>query len=111
MKRSVVSRLHNTGMNFRTGMKISLWYETAGVILRWYDSFRYDILWWRHVNNYRVVRGNRGELAPIRKSPRYHVNTPLVYSAAVLLIVCLSQLSHASFAGFTASRMLCFGVW
>ena len=48
-----------TGMNSRRG-----------------DSRRHDILWWNHVNKYRAIRGNRSELAPGRKSPRCHVNTP-----------------------------------
>ena len=34
-------------------------------------------MWWYHVNKYRAMRGNRSELAPGRKSPRCHVNTPL----------------------------------
>ena len=42
------------------------------------DSRRRDILWWYHVNKYRAMRGNRSELAPGRKSPRCHVNTPLI---------------------------------
>ena len=40
------------------------------------DSRWRDILWWYHVNKYRAMRGNRSELAPGRKSPRCHVNTP-----------------------------------
>ena len=49
----------------------------TGVNSRWGDSRRHDILWWYHVNKYRAMRGNRGELAPERKTPRCHVNTPL----------------------------------
>ena len=41
------------------------------------DSRWHDILWWYHVNKYRAMRGNRSKLAPGRKSPRCHVNTPL----------------------------------
>ena len=41
------------------------------------DSRRHDILWWYHVNKYRAMRGNRSELAPGRKPPRCHLNTPL----------------------------------
>ena len=41
------------------------------------SSRRHNILWWYHVNKYRAMRGNRSELAPGRKSPRCHVNTPL----------------------------------
>ena len=50
----------------------------TGVNSRRYDSRRYDILCWYHVNEYRAIRENRSELAPGWKSPRYHVNTPLV---------------------------------
>ena len=49
---------------------------------RRYDPFQYDIFWWYHVNKYRATRGDRGELAPVRKSPRYHVNTPKVQQIA-----------------------------
>ena len=49
----------------------------AGVNSRRGDSRWHDILWWYHVNKYRAMRGNRSELAPGRKSPRCHVNTPL----------------------------------
>ena len=35
------------------------------------------IFWWHHVNKYIAKRGNRSELA-VQKSPRYHVNSPLV---------------------------------
>ena len=49
----------------------------TGVNSRRGDSRRHDILWWYHVNKYRAMRGNRSELAPGRKSPRCHVNTPL----------------------------------
>ena len=50
----------------------------TGVNSRRGDSRRHNILWWCHVNKYRAMRGNRSELAPGRKSPRCHVNTPLV---------------------------------
>ena len=36
-----------------------------------------DTFWWFHVNQYRVTRGNRSELAPGQKSPRYRVKYPL----------------------------------
>ena len=49
-----------------------------GVNSRRGDSRRHDILWWYHVNKCRAMRGNRSELAPGRKSPRCHVNTPLI---------------------------------
>ena len=48
----------------------------TGVNSRRGDSRRHDILWWYHVNKYRVMRGNRSELAPGQKLPRCHVNTP-----------------------------------
>ena len=44
---------------------------------RWGDWRHHDILWWYHVNKYRAMWGNRSELAPARKLPRCHVNTPL----------------------------------
>ena len=51
---------------------------TTGVNSRRGDSRRHDILWWYHVNKCRAMRGNRSELAPARKSPWCHVNTPLL---------------------------------
>ena len=48
----------------------------TGVNSRRGDSRQHDILWWYHVNKYRAMRGNRSDLAPGRKSPRCHVNTP-----------------------------------
>ena len=48
----------------------------TGVNSRWGNSRRHDSLWWYDVNKYRALRGNRSELAPGRKSPRCHVNTP-----------------------------------
>jgi len=50
---------------------------TTGVNSRRGDSRQHDFLWWYHVNKCRAMRGNRSELAPGRKSPRCHVNTPL----------------------------------
>ena len=52
----------------------------TGVNSRRYDSRRNDILCWYHVNEYRAIRGNRSELAPGWKSPRYHVIRPLLDS-------------------------------
>ena len=49
---------------------------TTGVNSRRGDWRRHDILWRYHVNKRRAMRGNRNELAPARKSPRCHVNTP-----------------------------------
>ena len=51
---------------------------TTGVNSRRGDSRLHDILWWYHLNKCRAVRGNRSELAPARKSPRCHVNAPVV---------------------------------
>ena len=59
------------GWNSRPGTR-------TGVNSRRGDSRRHDILWWYHINKYRAIRGNRSELIPGRKSPRCHVNTPLV---------------------------------
>ena len=42
------------------------------------ESCQHNILWWYHVNKYRAMRGNQSELAPGRKSPQCHVNTPWV---------------------------------
>ena len=53
---------------------------TTGVNSRRGDPRRRDILWWCHVNKYRAMRANRSKLAPARKSPRCHVNTPLTLS-------------------------------
>ena len=63
-------RVYTTAARFRTGVKFSPRYKNRG------DSRRHDILWWYHVNKYRAMRGNRSDLAPGRKSPRCHVNTP-----------------------------------
>ena len=51
---------------------------TTRVNSRWGDSRQHDILWWYHVNKCRPMRGTWSELAPGRKSPRCHVNTPLL---------------------------------
>ena len=71
------SRLHDTVARLRTGVKFSPGTRT-GVNSRRGDSRRHDILWWYHVNKCRAMRGNRSELAPARKSPWCHVNTPLL---------------------------------
>ena len=63
----------STVARFRTRVKFSPRYNNRGELtLR-----QHDILWWYHVNKCRAMRGNRSELAPGRKSPRCHVNTPL----------------------------------
>ena len=77
-KRVVISRLHDTVVRFRTGVKFSPQYNNRGGS-RWGDSRRHDILWWDHVNKCRAMRGNRSELTPARKSPRCHVNSPRKY--------------------------------
>ena len=69
-KRVVVSSLHDTVARFRTWVTFSLRYNNRG------DSRRHDILWWYHVNKCRAMRGNRSELAPARKLPQCHINTP-----------------------------------
>ena len=43
------------------------------------DLRQHHILRWYHVNKYRAMKGNQSELAPGRKSPRCHVNTPYEY--------------------------------
>ena len=50
---------------------------TTGVNSRRGKSSWHDILWRYHVNKCRTMGGNRSKLAPARKSPRCHVNTPL----------------------------------
>ena len=79
----------------------------TGVNSRRGDSRRHDILWWYHVNKYRAMRGNRSELAPGRKSPRCHVNTPLKYSCFVFLFFfsCFSCLCVCCF--LPSSIMTC----
>ena len=71
---------------------------TTGVNSRRGDSRRHDFLWWYHVNKCRAMRGNRGELAAARKSPRCHVNTPLLKT----LIIYLSP--------FTMKVVLCTSI-
>ena len=82
-KRVVVSRLRDTVARFRTGVKFSLRDDSPGWLAgmtRRDDSRRHNILWWYYVNKYRAMRGNCSELARERKSPRCHVNTPLLNS-------------------------------
>ena len=61
----------------------------TGVNSRRGDSRRHDILWWYHVNKYRAMRGNRSELAPGRKLPWCHVNTPLVNLGLACMVTFL----------------------
>ena len=72
---------HRNDWSFRvakssTGVKFSPRCENRSELTPG-DSRRHDTLWWYHVNKCRAMRGNRSELAPARKSPRCHVNTPL----------------------------------
>ena len=71
-------RLHYTVARFRAGAKFSSQYNNRGEPTRG-DSRRHDVLWWYHVNKCRAMRGNRSELALVRKSPRCHVNTSCRY--------------------------------
>ena len=70
--------LHYTVARFRTAAKFSSQYNNRGEPTRG-DSRRHDVLWWYHVNKCRAMRGNRSELALVRKSPRCHVNTSCRY--------------------------------
>ena len=63
----------------------------TGVNSRRGDSCRHNILRWYHVNYYRAMRGNRSELAPGRKSPRCHVNTPLHGQIKHLLVISFTS--------------------
>ena len=68
-KRVAVSSLHDTGVKF------SPWYNNQGkLMLGWLTLAWHFVVY--HVNKYRVVRGSRSELAPTRKSPCCHLNTP-----------------------------------
>ena len=42
---------------------------TTGVNSRRAESRQHGILWWYHKNKCRAMRGNRSDLAPVRKSP------------------------------------------
>ena len=86
---------HRNGWAFRVDM-IQL--RETGVNSRRGDSRRHNILWWYHVNKYRTMRGNRSELAPGRKSPRCHVNTPYdsrltLFKFAVVFLVLSSEIT------------------
>ena len=77
-KRLVVSLLHDTVARFSTGVKFSPRYNNRGELTPgWLDASD-NILWQYHVNKCWAIRGNRSDLAPARKSPRCHENTPLV---------------------------------
>ena len=100
---------HQNGWSFCIYM-IPLWdfvlewyshpHARTGVNSRQGDSCRHDILWWYHVNKYRAMRGNWSELAPGRKSPLCHVNTPLhVHCICKLLhfVLCFQQTRNGSY--------------
>ena len=53
----------------------------------WGDSRWHDISWCYHVNKCRAIRGNRSDIAPARKSPRCHLNTPLGFTGVAFLRV------------------------
>ena len=76
LERTPVPRLHDTGMCFRTGMKISLRYSYRGELATVWLAPLWDFVL-VDVNEYRATRGNWSELVPEWKSRRYHVNTPL----------------------------------
>ena len=69
---------------------------TTGVNSRGGDSRRHGILWWYHVNKCRAMRGNRSELAPARKSPRCHVNSPTVTQTIEKLVLLWLYQNHFS---------------
>ena len=77
-KRVVVSRLHDIVARFRTGVKFSPRYNNRGKLTPGWlaPAWRFAVVSCYHVNKCRAMRGNRSELAPGRKSPRCHVNTP-----------------------------------
>ena len=91
-KRVVISRLHHTVAKSRTGV----------------NSHRHGILWWYHVNKCRAMRGNRSELAPARKSPRCHVNTPIdSYWSIDMPCRCVQNNFLFNCAGWT-NKTICF---
>ena len=92
-KRVVVSCLHGTVARFRTGVKFSPRYKNRGELTPGWLAPAWN-LWWYHVNKYRALRGNRSELAPGRKSPRCHVNSPSVMNKTFLLFYSPNPRSH-----------------
>lgn len=83
-------------MNFRSGLG-------TGVSSRRYDSFRYDIFWWYHVNERRATRGNRSELDPQRKSlesdimqtaPNFVLSCGFAIAISILLLFNMSDLGR-----------------
>ena len=57
-------------------------------------SRRRHILWWYHIGKYRGTRGNRSELALLRKSPRCHVNKFVYITLHSLSIFPLAKSLH-----------------
>ena len=98
-KRVVVSSLHDTVARFRNGVKFSPWYKNGGELTPGWLAPAWH-LWWYHVTKYRAMRGNQRELAPMRKSPRCHVNTPLD--------TCVHGFSASSFGVFQQRQWLPF---
>jgi len=50
------------------------------------------VFWWHHVDKYRAKKGNRSELAPVRKSPRYHVNSPYLSTVELQCwVLCVNK--------------------
>ena len=62
-ERTVVPPLHDIGTSLIPERK-SRSGTVTGVNSHRYDSLRYEILCWYHVNEYRATRGNRSELVP-----------------------------------------------
>ena len=78
---------HRNGWSFRVDMIplrdfVPEWNSRpgtrTGVNSRRGNSRRHDILWWYHLNKYRAKRGNRSELASVRKSPAVSCKHPLI---------------------------------
>ena len=99
-KRVVVSRLHDAGARFRTGMKFSPRYNNRCKLTpRWLAHTRNFVGY--HVNKCRVMweGTGRSELAPARKSPQCHVNTlrsQVKISLLLLFVAWKSALKHFS---------------
>ena len=76
LRQVVVLCLHDTIARFHTGVKFSPRYNYRGEL-----TPGWLVLAWHFVvvscNQNRAMRGNWSELAPVQKSPRCHVNTPL----------------------------------
>ena len=75
------------------------------------DSRRHDFLWWYHVNKCRVMRGNRSELVAARKSPRCHVNTPLLPGLINSVIISLVLLGLSTYRNDAFSYPFIYFSW